>query len=52
MIRSLQFIGFIEPAKRGMTRPLIIQAKGADVMPADSSTQSLPAAACASLPWR
>jgi hypothetical protein len=30
MIRSLQFIGFIEPAKRGITRPLIIQAKGPD----------------------
>lgn len=30
MIRTLQFLGFIEPAKRGITRPLIIEAKGAD----------------------
>ncbi|WP_395741165.1 HipA family kinase [Prosthecobacter sp.] len=30
MVRKLQFIGFIEPAKRGITKPLIIQAKGAD----------------------
>lgn len=30
MIRTLQFIGFIEPAKRGITKPLIIQAKGLD----------------------
>lgn len=30
MIRSLQFIGFVEPAKRGITKPLIVQAKGAD----------------------
>lgn len=30
MVRSLQFIGFIEPAKRGITKPLIIQAKGTD----------------------
>lgn len=30
MIRTLQFTGFIEPAKRGITKPLIIQAKGPD----------------------
>lgn len=30
MIRSFQFIGFVEPAKRGITKPLIIQAKRAD----------------------
>jgi hypothetical protein len=35
MIRSLQLIGFIEPAKRGITKPLIIQAKGPDGMPED-----------------
>ena len=30
MIRTLQFTGFIEPAKRGITKPLIIQARSPD----------------------
>lgn len=30
MVRTLQFTGFIEPAKRGITKPLIINAKDAD----------------------
>ena len=30
MIRTLQFIGYVEPAKRGITRPLIVQANGRD----------------------
>ena len=30
MIRTLQFIGFVEPARRGITKPLIIRVTESD----------------------